>query len=235
VFIGVLLLFWMVSASVVISIGITIVIMVILQNDLTAKVPNENSNAIVLGLFVVAIGIISLVVRHYLSQIKIINTLKMILIRSEIIGADVKYGGDDNDIKRNYYLEQVAGNISTVIKDLTILENLIRKYLDNSPPNNWETVRYIAERSRIKIAKLEQEVVLDFAQILHLIHNKDLTDRKMINNLYYSLHLCQELLRIRPENNKHLLRNLKEAFRTEIAQLDYMLLLREKERESDGS
>lgn len=234
-FIGVVLLFWMVSASVAISIGITIVIMVILENDITAKVPNGNINAIVLGLLVIGIAIISLVVRHYLTQIKITKTLRMILIRCKVIGADVNYGGDDNDIKRNYYLEQVAGNISTVIKDLTILQNLIRKYLDNSPPNNWETVRYIADRSRIKIAKLEREVVLDFAQILHLIRNKDLTDRKMINNLYHSLHLCQELLRIRPENNEHLLRNLKDALRTEIAQLDYMLILLEKERKNDSS
>jgi hypothetical protein len=235
VFIGVLLLFWMVSASVAISIGITIVIMVILQNDMTAKVPNGNSNAIALGLLVIGIGIISLVLRHFLAQIKISKTLRMILVRSKVIGTDVNYGDDDNDIKRNYYLEQVAGNISTAIKDLTSLENLIRKYLENSPPNNWETVRYIADRSRIKIAKLEREVVLDFAQILHLIRNKDLTDRKMINNLYYSLHLCQELLRIRPENNKHLLRNLKDALRTEIAQLDYMLILLEKERKNDSS
>lgn len=230
-----LLLFWMVSASVAISIGITVVIMVILQNDMTAKVPNGNSNAIVLGLFVIGIGIISLVVRHYLTHTKITKTLKMILIRSNVIGADVNYGDDDIDIKRNYYLEQVAGNISKVIKDLILLENLIRKYLDNSLPNNWETVIYIADRSRKKIAKLERDVVLDFAQILHLVHNKDLTDRQRINNLYYSLHLCQELLRIRPENNEHLLRNLKDALRYEIAQLDCMLFLLEKERKNDSS
>ncbi len=231
---GMLLLFWMVSASVAISIGITIIIMVLLQNDLTANVPNGNNNAITLGLIVIGIGIVSLVVRHYLTQVKITKTLKMVLIRCNIIGADVNYDDEDNDIKRNYYLEQVAANISIIIKDLILLENLFGQYLKDSLPNNWETVRYIADRSRKKIAKLEREVILDFAQILHLVHNKDLTDRKMINNLYDSLYLCQELLRIKPENNEHLLRNLKDALRVEIAQLDRMLIILEKERKNDS-
>ncbi len=222
----VLLLLWLIAASAAISIGTTAVTMVILRNDLTMQVLNANS--IVAG-SILGIGIIGLVISQRYTKTKTIKKIKAILIIAKMIELGAN---SDDDIKRDYYLKHITANMSLVIKDLVILENNVRKYLDNSLPKDWQNVRYIADHSRNQIAKLEQEVVLDFAQILDLIHNRSLIDRNRTNNLHCSLYLCQEILRINPENNEHLLRSLTNALRVEIAQLDEILVLLEKEREN---
>ncbi len=225
----VLLLLCIVSASAVISVGTTTVTFIILRNDLTTQA--ENANTIVAG-SILGIGIIGLVLSQQYPQTKTSKKIKTILIKARMLQADVD---SEDDIKRNYYLESIIRKISLVIKDLVILENSIRKYHDNSLPMNWHIIRYIADRSRKQIAKVEQEVILDFAQILDLVNDRGLIDRNRTNNLHYSLYLCQEILRINPDHHEHLLRRLTNAFRAEIAQLDEIVALLEKEREKTNS
>jgi 3-polyprenyl-4-hydroxybenzoate decarboxylase len=164
---------------------------------------------------------VGLIISHYYPQTS--KKIKTILIKAKMIDAEVIYS--DDDMKRDYYLGHIIANMSRVIKDLVILENTVRKYLDDSLPKDWQTVRYLADRSRKQIDKVEQEVVLDFAQILDLVHNKSLVDRNRTNNLHYSLYLCQD-------QGELLLRNLTKALRGEIAQLDEIQVLLEKEREN---
>jgi 3-polyprenyl-4-hydroxybenzoate decarboxylase len=171
---------------------------------------------------------VGLIISHYYPQTS--KKIKTILIKAKMIDAEVIYS--DDDMKRDYYLGHIIANMARVIKDLVILESTVRKYLDNSLPKDWQTIRYLADRSRKQIDKVEQEVVLDFAQILDLVHNKCLVDRNSTNNLHYSLYLCQEILRIDPEHGELLLRNLAKALRGEIAQLDEIQVLLEKEREN---
>jgi hypothetical protein len=141
-------------------------------------------------------------------------------------------GNYRDDIKRDYFLERITANVNVVTKDLIILENLVRKYIDNCLPKNWQTVRYFADRSRKQIEELEHEIVLDFAQIVDLVHNRSLIERSRTNNLYYSLYLCYEILRISPEYDEHLLINLRKDLSAHIAQLDNMLVLLEQEKEN---
>jgi hypothetical protein len=227
-FMGDLSVLSIVSASAAMAVGTTAVIMVILRSGLYTQVANANT-IVAMGITGIAIGIIALVIRYNSPQVKTNKKIRRILANVKMIKPDV---ASNDCIKRDYFLERITANVSLVIKDLIILENLLRKYLDNCIPNNWQTVRYIADRSRKQIEKRELEVLLDFAQIVDLIHVRSLIDRSTTNKLYYSVHLCHEILRINPEYDNNLLQDLGNALRLHIAQLDNILVLLKREREN---
>ena len=227
-FMGGLSVLWIVSASAAIAVGTTAVIMIILRSGLYTQVANADT-VVAMGITGIAIGISALVISYNNPQVKTIKKIRSIFANVKMLKADV---ASNDGIKRDYFLERITANISLVNKDLIILENLLRKYVDNCIPNNWQTVRYIADRSREQIEKLEQEVLLDFAQIVDLIHNRSLIDRSKTNKLYYSVYLCHEILRINPEYDKNLLQDLGNALRLHIVQLDNMLVLLKREREN---
>ena len=227
-FMGGLSVLWIVSASAAIAVGTTAVIMIVLRSGLYSQVANADT-VVAMGITGIAIGIIALVISYNNPQVKTNKKIRRILANVKMIKTDV---ASNDGIKRDYFLERITANISLVTKDLIILEIHLRKYLDNSVPNNWQTVRYIADRSRKQIEKLEQEVLLDFAQIVDLIHSRSLIDRSTTNKFYYSIHLCHEILRINPEYDKNLLQDLGNALRLHIAQLDNILILLKREREN---
>ncbi len=227
-FMGGLSVFWIVAAGVAIAVGTTAVIMMILRSGLYTQVANADT-VVATGIIGIAIVIVALVISYNNPQVKTNKKIRRILANLKLINSHVI----SNDcVKRDYFLERITANISLVTKDLIILENLLRKYLDNCLPNNWQTVRYIAARSRKQIEKLEQEVLLDFAQIVDLIQSRSLVDKSTTNKLYFSLHLCHEILRINPEYDQNLIRDLGNALRLHIAQLDNILVLLEREREN---
>jgi hypothetical protein len=227
-FLGRLTVLWIVAASAAIAVGTTAVIMISLRSGLYTQVANAET-VVATGIIGIAIGIIALATSYYNPQVKTNKKIRRILANVKMTKTDAT---SSDGVKRDYFLERITANISLVTKDLIILENLLRKYLDNCLANSWQTVRYIAERSRKRIEKLEPEVLLDFAQIVDLIHSPSLIDRSTSHKLYYSLHLCHEILRINPEYDQNLLRDLGNALRLHIAQLDNILLLLERERET---
>jgi hypothetical protein len=221
-------LLWIVAASAAISVGTTAVIMVILRNSLVAQITNA-STIVPFSIAGIVIGIIGLVTSHYHPQIKGSKKIKRILTKVKRIGAEVNF---DDDIRKDYFLSRITDNISLITNHLVILDNHLWKCIDNSVPESWQTVRYIADRSRKKMVQLEQEVVLDFAQIIDLVQDPSLADRRRANSIYYSLYLCQEIIQMNPGCNEHLLRDLRNVLRTQIVLLDETLVLLEKEREN---
>jgi hypothetical protein len=221
-------LLWIVAASAAISVGTTVVIMVILRNSLIAQIPNASS-IVPFSIAGLAIGIIGLLIIHYHPEIKGSKKIKRILSKVKRIGAEVN---SDDGIRKDYFLGRITENISLITNHLVILDNHLWKCIDNSVPESWQTVRYIADLSRKKIVQLEQQVVLDFAQIIDLIHDPSLADRRRVNSLYYSLYLCQEIIQMNPGRNDHLLRDLRNVLRAQIVLLDETLVLLEKEREN---
>jgi len=219
---------FIVAASAAMAVGTTAVVMIILRSGPYTQVANADTVA-ALGITGIAVGIIALVISYNNSQVKTNKKIRTILANVKMIKTDV---ASNDCIKRDYFLERITANVSLVTKDLIILESLLRKYLDNCIPNNWQTVRYIADRSRKQIEKREQEVLLDFAQIVDLIRIRSLIDRSTTNKLYYSVHLCHEILRINPEYDKNMLQDLGNALRLHIAQLDNILVLLKREREN---
>jgi hypothetical protein len=218
----------MVASSAAISVGTSAVITIILGNDLYTQASNAKL-IIAAGLTGIAMGIIGLITSYYNPLIKTSKKIKRILSKAKIIEAEGNYR---DAIKRDYFLERITANVHVVTKDLIILENLVRKYIDNCLPKNWQTVRYFADRSRKQIEELEHEIVLDFAQIVDLVHSRNLIERSSTNNLYYSLYLCREILRINPEDDEHLLIDLRKDLSVHIAQLDNMLVLLDLEKEN---
>ena len=218
-------LLWVVIASAVIAVGTIAAVMVILEHNQAVQITSSNS-ILIIGVAGIAIGMIWLVI-SYNSQIKPIKKIKRMLNKVRMTDIEVNYG---EDRKRNYFLQHIISNIMLLIKDLVILENLIRKYSDNPPPKNWQIVKYSADRSRKRTEELEKNIVLDFAQIVDLVENRALAYRLGINNLYNSLYLFRETLRINPEYDKHLLTELRKALREQIAQLDVTVVLLDKER-----
>ena len=225
---GRLTVLWIVAASATIAVGTTVVTMITLRSGLYTQVANAET-VVATGITGIAIGIFALATSYNNPQVKTYKKIRRIFANVKMTKTDAT---SSDGVKRDYFLERITANISLVTKDLIILENLLRKYLDNCLPNSWQTVRYIAERSRKRIEKLEQEVLLDFAQIVDLIHSPSLIDRSTAHKLYYSLHLCHEILRINPEYDQDLLRDLGNALRLHIARLDNILLLLERERET---
>ena len=219
---------WIVASSAAISVGTSAVITIIIGDDLYMQ--SANAELIVItGITGIATGITGLVTSYYTPLIKTSKKIKRILSKAKMVEAEDNYR---DDIKRDYFLERITANVNVVTKDLIILENLVRKYIDNCLPKNWQTVRYFADRSRKQIEELEHEIVLDFAQIVDLVHNRSLIERSRTNNLYFSLYLCYEILRISPEYDEHLLVNLRKDLSAHIAQLDNMLVLLEQEKEN---
>ena len=222
-------LLWMVAASAAISVGTTAVIMVILKNNLVAQIANA-STIVPFSIAGIAIGIISLVISYYHPEIKGSKKIKRILTKVKRIGAGVN---SDDGIRKDHFLDRITENISLITNHLVILDNHLWECIDKSVPERWQAVRYIADRSRKKIVQLQHEVVLDFAQIIDLVHDPSLADRKRANSLYYSLHLCQEIIQMNPGCNEHLLlRDLRNILRAQIELLDETLVLLEKEREN---
>ena len=217
-----------VASSAAISVGTSAVITIILGNDLYTQAANAKL-IVIAGLTGIAMGIIGLVTIYYNPLFKTSKKIKRILSKAKIIEAEGNYR---DAIKRDYFLERITANVHVVTKDLIILENLVRKYIDKSLPKDWQTVRYFADRSRKQIEELEQVIVLDFAQIVDLVHSRNLIERSRTNNLYYSLYLCREILRINPEYDEHLLIDLRKDLSVHIAQLDNMLVLLEQEKEN---
>jgi hypothetical protein len=221
-------LLWIVAASAAISVGTTAAIMVILRSSSVAQIANA-STIVPFSIAGIATGIIGLVISYYHSEIKGSKKIKRIVTKVKRIGAEVN---SDDGIRKDYFLGRIIDNISLITNHLVILDNHLWKCIDNSVPESWQTVRYIADLSRKKIVQLEQQVVLDFAQIIDLIHDPSLADRRRVNSLYYSLYLCQEIIQMNPGRNDHLLRDLRNVLRAQIALLDETLVLLEKEREN---
>jgi hypothetical protein len=219
---------WIVASSAAISVGTSAVITIVIGDDLYTQSANVKL-IVITGITGIATGIAGLVTSYYTPLIKTSKKIKRILSKAKMVEAEGNYR---DDIKRDYFLERITANVNVVTKDLIILENLVRKYIDNCLPKNWQTVRYFADRSRKQIEELEHEIVLDFAQIVDLVHSRSLIERSRTNNLYFSLYLCYQILRISPEYDEHLLVNLRKDLSAHIAQLDNMLVLLEQEKEN---
>src|SRR5215213_2109214 len=200
-------LLWIVPASIALAVGTTATLMIILEYNLTPGISDTNTTLSIGGN---AIGIIGLVIGYY-SQNK-----------------PSKRDGR----KKYHYLNRISSNTLLITKNLVRLENLIDKYSDDPPPKDWQIVRYSADRSRKKTEELEKKIVLDFTQIIDLVENSRLADKFGANSLYYSWYLFDETLRINPEYDKELLRELRKAIRKQIAELDDTLhSLKEEEEE----
>jgi hypothetical protein len=219
------MLLWIVPASVAMAVGTSATLMAILHYNLILE--NVDTSTILTGsIGGTAIGIIGLVVGYY-SQIKPSKRMEGILTKFKIRDTEVKHR---EERKKNYYLHRITSNTLRITKNLVRLENLIEKYSEDSPPKDWQIVRYSADRSRKQTEELGKKIVLDFTQIIDLVENPHLADKFGANNLYYNLYLFDETLRIDPEYDKELLRELRKGIREQVAQLDETLSSLDEEK-----
>jgi hypothetical protein len=216
---------WIIPASIAMAVGTTATLMAILQYNLILEI--VGTNTIILSSTVgIAIGIIGLLIGYY-SQIKPSKKIERILSKVMIRDNEVKYR---EDRKKNYYLHRISSNTLRITKNLVRLESLIDKYSNDPPPKDWQIVRYSADRSRKQIEELGKKIVLDFTQIIDSVENPHLADKFGANNLYFTLYLFDETLRINLEYDKELLRELRKGFRQHIAELDKTLALLDEEK-----
>lgn len=166
-------------------------------------------------------------VAGYSFQIKPFNKIKKVLAKRKVADTEVNY---KDEWKRNYFLERISSNIFLITKRLIILENLVREYSDSPPPKNWQIVKYSAYQSKKQTEELETKIVLDFVRIVDLVDNRHLADRLGIENLYYTIYLFHKTLRINPEYDKRVLRELRKGLREQAARLDETVALLNEER-----
>jgi hypothetical protein len=222
-------MFWIVPASVAMAVGTTTTLLAILQHSLTLQI--VDTNTIVLGSTGgIAIGIIVLVMGYYYCQMKPRKIMERIFTKVKITEASEVNQREDR--KKKYYLDRISSNILRIIKNLIRLANLIDKYNNDPPPKDWQIVRYTAERSRKQTEELGKKLVLDFTQIIDLVENPRLADKFGANNLYNTLYLIDETLKIDPEYDKELLRELRKEIREQIGKLDGTLSLIEEEKKT---
>lgn len=220
-------MFWIVPASVAMAVGTTATLLAILQHSLTLQIVDTNT-ILLSSIGGIAIGIIGLVMGYYYFQMKPSKIMERILTELKI--RDTTEVKQREDRKKKYYLHRISSNTLRIIKNLVILANLIDKYSDDPPPKDWQIVRYSADRSKKQTEELEKKIVLDFTQIIDLVENLHLADKFGANNLYYTLYLIDETLRIDPEYDKELLRELRKGIREQIGNLDGTLSLLEEEK-----
>lgn len=213
-------IFWIVPASIALAVGITATLLAILQYNLNLQIVDTNT-ILLSSIGGIAIGIIGLVMGYYYFQMKPSKIMERIL-------TEVK---QREGRKKNYYLHRISSNTLRITKNLVRLENLIDKYSDDPPPKDWQIVRYSADRSRKQTEELRKKIVLDFAQIIDLVQNPRLADKFGVNNLFYTLYLFDEILRIDPEHDKELLRELRKGIMEQIGKLDGTLSLLEEEKD----
>ena len=212
-------LLWIVPASIAMAVGTTAILMTILEYNSFRGISNTNT---ILGIGGITIGLIGLVIGYY-SQNKP-NT------RMERLFTELKIR---KGRKKNHYLNRISSNTLLITKSLVRLKNLVDNYSDDPPPKDWQVVRYSADRSRKKTEELGKKIILDFTQIIDLLENSRLADKFGANSLYYSWYLFDETLRINPEYDKELLRELRKGIREQITQLDDALsLLKEEEKKT---
>jgi hypothetical protein len=213
-------IFWIVPASIAIAVGTTATLLAILQHNLNLQIVDTNT-ILLSSIGGIAIGIIGLVMGYYYFQMKPSKIMERIL-------TEVK---QREGRKKNYYLHRISSNTLRITKNLVRIENLIDKYSDDPPPKDWQIVRYSADRSRKQTEELRKKIVLDFAQIIDLVQNPRLADKFGVNNLFYTLYLFDEILRIDPEHDKELLRELRKGIMEQIGKLDGTLSLLEEEKD----
>src|SRR5215211_8617473 len=222
-------IFWIVPASIAIAVGTTATLLAILQHNLNLQIVDTNT-ILLSSIGGIAIGIIGLVMGYYYFQMKPSKIMERILTEVKI--RDTTEVKQREGRKKNYYLHRISSNTLRITKNLVRIENLIDKYIDDPPPKDWQIVRYSADRSRKQTEELRKKIVLDFTQIIDLVENSRLADKFGANSLYYSWYLFDETLRINPEYDKELLRELRKAIRKQIAELDDTLhSLKEEEEE----
>ena len=222
-------MFWIVPASVAMAVGTTATLLAILQHSLTLQIVDTNT-ILLSSTGGIAIGIIGLVMGYYYFQMKPSKIMERILTELKI--RDTTEVKQREDRKKKYYLHRISSNTLRIIKNLVRLANLIDKYSDDPPPKDWQIVRYSADRSRKQTEELGKKIVLDFTQIIDLVENLHLADKFGANNLYYNLYLIDETLRIDPEYDKELLRELRKGIREQIGNLDGTLSLLEEEEKT---
>jgi hypothetical protein len=220
-------MFWIVPASVAMAVGTTAALLTILQHNLILQIVDANT-ILLSSIGGIASGIIVLVLGYYYYfQIKLHKIMERILTEVKI--RDTTEVKQREDTKKKCYLHRISSNILRIIKNLTRLANLIDKYSDDPPPKDWQIVRYNADRSRKQTEELGKKIVLDFTQIIDSVENPRLADKFGANNLYYTLYLIDEILRIDPEHDKEPLRELRKGIREQIGKLDGALSLLEEE------
>ena len=221
-------IFWIVPASIAIAVGTTATLLAILQHNLNLQIVDTNT-ILLSSIGGIAIGIIGLVMGYYYFQMKPSKIMERILTEVKI--RDTTEVKQREGRKKNYYLHRISSNTLRITKNLVRIENLIDKYSDDPPPKDWQIVRYSADRSRKQIEELGKKIILDFTQIIDLVENPRLADKFGANNLYYTLYLLDETLRIDPEYNREHLRELRKGFREQVAQLDETLSSLDGEKE----
>ena len=224
-------MFWIVPASVVMAVGTTVTLLTILQHDLILQIVDATTVILLSSIGGIAIGIIVLVLGDYYFQMKPHRIMERILTEVKII-RDTPEVKQREDRKKKYYLHRISSNISRIIKNLTTLANLVDKYSDYPPPKDWQIVRYSANRSRKQTEEIVKKIVLDFTQIIDSVENPRLADKFGANNLYYTLYLIDAILKIDPEYDKKLLRELRKGIREQTEKLDGTLSLLEEEKEN---
>src|SRR5918996_6464657 len=221
-------MFWIVPASAAMAVGTTVTLLTILQHNLILQIVDATTIILLSAIGGIAIGIIVLVLGYYYYfQMKPHKIMERILTEVKI--RDTTEVKQREDRKKKYYLHRISSNILRIIKNLTRLANLIDKYSDDPPPKDWQIVRYNADRSRKQTEELGKKIVLDFTQIIDSVENPRLADKFGANNLYYTLYLIDEILRIDPEHDKEPLRELRKGIREQIGKLDGALSLLEEE------
>jgi len=200
--------------------GITVAILAAVDYELISKSSDANISSIA-GAGAFGLGLIVMV-----FEMKSWNKIKTYLKFKRV---DNRIGYNQDRLKERY-LNRVSHNTFRIMKNLESIDNLIRRYYEETPPKDWEIVRYNAARSREQIEELRKKIILDFAQIVELIENPQLVDSYGIRILYYSLDIIDETLKTGPICDKNLLREVRKSIRGQIARLDMAIKLLNQER-----
>jgi hypothetical protein len=218
-------LLWLVPAGIAMAFGVASTTIATIGNKLTVNMTRPD---IILtgGISGIALGLTVIVLGYYFD-IKPSNKMQILLTKAKLRNIEFNH---NEDSETKFYLDRVRNNTLRLTKNLVRLGNLIRGYSLETPPKDWQIVRYNAARSMEQIEELYKRIILDFGQIVDIINNPRLVDLFGIKTLHFSEDLIHQTLKIDPENDIKQLIELRRDIREQISRLEKALELLDQER-----
>jgi hypothetical protein len=218
-------LLWLVPAGIVMAFGVSSTTIAIINHELALHMAGPNT-ILVSGISAIALGLVVNILGYY-SEVETSSKVESVFTRLK--GKNVGFNRNE-DSESKSCLDSVIDNTLQLTKKLVRLGNLIHRYNTETPPKDWQIVRYYATRSKDEVGELCKRIILDFAQIVDLMENPLIARSFGIQTLYYSRELIDQTLKIDPESDKELLSDLRGQISEQVGQLKKALELLDAEK-----
>lgn len=193
---------WMVVGSAILAIGIAMILMPILEDNISPRTTELMSFFIGIGGIVIGLVIASLQMRQS-------NKMDRIITRTK----------HREDRRKMYYLDRIHSTTSNIKDNLETLEDYVNRYAKDHNLQTWQTAKKKAKRSKDQTQEFGQWIRDDFTKIVDLVDKQMLADKFEVENIYFTERVLIDVLTIDPTSDDAF-QGLRNDIREQIQKLD---------------